>query len=147
MFEHSPAGRDSDAKIWNTRTGRRELSLEHPLSVLSAKFSPDGTKLVTGSKDNDARVWDAKAGKLLVTLRHPATDHIWISDVAFGPRGSKIMTAATDHTIRMWDSASGRLLFELPKQADGVTCATLSADGTRIVTATRGGGAKVWDVR
>ena len=36
--------------------------------MLSAQFSPDGTRIVTASGDKTARVWDAATGKTLATL-------------------------------------------------------------------------------
>ncbi|KAG2032308.1 hypothetical protein BDR03DRAFT_926898 [Suillus americanus] len=35
----------------------------HSDSVLSVSFSPDGTRIVTGSRDNTVRLWDAGTGE------------------------------------------------------------------------------------
>jgi len=37
----------------------------HTSAVTSVSFSPDGTRIVTGSDDNTAKVWDARTGELL----------------------------------------------------------------------------------
>ena len=39
----------------------------HEGSVLSAQFSPDGTRIVTASSDKTARVWDAATGPTLAS--------------------------------------------------------------------------------
>ena len=36
--------------------------------LLSAMFSPDGSRVVTASADNTARLWDARTGAALATL-------------------------------------------------------------------------------
>jgi hypothetical protein len=44
--------------VWDSGSGRLLLTLEgHTGAVLSASFSPDGTRIVTGSWDKTARVW------------------------------------------------------------------------------------------
>lgn len=40
----------------------------HADSVCSIAFSPDGTKIATGSYDNTARIWDVETGELLHCL-------------------------------------------------------------------------------
>ena len=45
-------------------TGECEQTLEgHSDAVTSASFSPDGTKVVSGSVDQTARIWDAVTGE------------------------------------------------------------------------------------
>ena len=43
----------------------------HGGPVNSVSFSPDGTRIVSGSDDNTVRVWDAVTGEVINTL----TDH------------------------------------------------------------------------
>ena len=41
----------------------------HTGPVTSASFSPDGSRIVTGSNDETAKVWDAKSGAVVLTLK------------------------------------------------------------------------------
>ena len=53
--------RESDrlAKVWDARTGAEILNLKgHSDAIFSAAFSPDGSRVVTGSVDRTARIWD-----------------------------------------------------------------------------------------
>ena len=36
---------------------------------MSVAFSPDGTRIVTGSEDKTAKVWDARTGTPLLELK------------------------------------------------------------------------------
>jgi WD40 repeat protein len=47
------------ARIWDATTGTEIKVLRHEDVVLSAAFSPDGARIVTGSGDRTARIWDA----------------------------------------------------------------------------------------
>ena len=52
------------------RTGTALLELKgHTGWVSSVSFSPDGTRIVTGSEDQTAKVWDARTGTALLELK------------------------------------------------------------------------------
>jgi hypothetical protein len=68
-------------------------------------FSPDGTRVVTGSGDGTARLSDARFGIPLLDLK----DHTEpVSGVAFSPDGTRLVTASYDKSARIWDAAPGR---------------------------------------
>ena len=48
-----------EIKVWNAETGAEQLTLTgHSAFVTGLCFSPDGTKLVSGSGDKTVKVWD-----------------------------------------------------------------------------------------
>ena len=53
------------AQVWNVASGLKVADLRHTSVVNSARFSPDGSRILTGSADNSAQVWDAATGKAL----------------------------------------------------------------------------------
>ena len=56
--------------MWDAQTGAEVLALKgHTGGVYSASFSPDGTRIVTGSEDRTAKVWDAQTGAEVLTLK------------------------------------------------------------------------------
>ena len=71
----------------------------HQRPVLSAAFSPDGTRIVTASMDNTARLWDTVTGTEIMVLHHENE----VSSAAFSPDGARIVTASADKTARIWD--------------------------------------------
>jgi hypothetical protein len=59
-----------------------------------ASFSPDGTRLATGSFDNRALVWDAASGQELLEVRHAEP----VAAVAFSPDGTRLATGSLDRS-------------------------------------------------
>ncbi len=60
-------------KVWDTRTGTPRLELDGIKGSICAAFSPDGTRIVTGSaelnKPGEATVWDARTGMPQLALK------------------------------------------------------------------------------
>ncbi|HJZ54385.1 MAG TPA: serine/threonine-protein kinase, partial [Gemmataceae bacterium] len=82
----------------------------HTSSVMSASFSPDGSRIVTASLDDTARVWDAKTGAELLALKGHTNA---VNSASWSPDGSRILTASWDTTARVWDARTGAELLAL----------------------------------
>ena len=116
----------------------------HDDVVFSVAFSPDGSKIISGSKDNTIRVWDPTTGiEVLPPLR--GHDDL-INSVAFSPDGSKIISGSDDHTIRVWDATTGfALLPPLQGHDDFVYSVAFSPDGSKIISVSDDMAVRVWD--
>jgi hypothetical protein len=112
--------------------------------VSSVTFSPDGTRIVSGSWDETAKVWDARTGTPPLELKGHTGG---VSSVAFGPDGTRIVSGSWDQTAKVWDARSGTPLLELKGHTGGVNSVAFSPDGMRIVTGSVDKTAKVWDAR
>lgn len=77
-------------KILNLETFKLILTLKgHNNIVTSVCFSPDNTRIISGSWDNTARIWDSNTGECINTLfDHTGT----ITSVCFSPDGNKIVS-------------------------------------------------------
>ena len=114
----------------------------HLDAVTSVAFSPDGQRIVTGSRDQTAKVWEAASGRELLTLKgHSAA----ISSVAFSPDGQRIVTGSEDQTAKVWEAASGKELLTLKGHSAAICSVAFSPDGQRIVTGSDDQTAKVWE--
>ena len=155
--DFSPDGRhfvttsyDHTARIWDTETGAPVgKTLQHPGEVGCARFSPDGSKIVTVT-DGFACIWNARTGEQLVKpLEHgkPSTDDYrnrFVETGVFSPDGRRVLTACWDHIARLWDAETGKEIAQLVNP-NRVASAVFNRDGTRILTCYWRGGAMLWD--
>jgi hypothetical protein len=94
--------------VWDARTGAPQLELKgHTGWVQSVAFSPDGTRIVTGSFDRTAKVWDARTGTPQLELKGN-TDRV--VSVAFSPDGTRIVTGIFQQAAKVWDARTGQEL-------------------------------------
>jgi WD40 repeat protein len=117
--------------------------MEHHGPVLRVGFSPEGTRVATGSDDHTAMLWDAATGQ---PMTPPMEHNGAVLDVRFSGDGTKLVTASADHTAVLWETTTGRPLTS-PMRHDGeVLHVEFSPDGTKIVTAGEDHAAVLWDV-
>ena len=121
---------DGNDVVLRRSNGREVRLVGHTGPVMSARFSRDGTRLVTASRDNDARIWDGRTGEWLVTLR----GHFGVvRDASFSPDGRWVVTAGPQ-TAALWDATSGARLFFLYGHGKPLSTASFDDTGTRILT-------------
>ena len=78
--------------------------------IYAVDFSPDSTKLVSGSSNCIATIWDATSGQKIRTLQHKH----WVITAKFSPNGDRIATGTRNGSVRVWDSKDGQLLVDIP---------------------------------
>ncbi len=66
-------------------------------------WSPDGTKIGSGSSDKTLKIWNAKTGKCESTLTGHA---LHVSSVAWKNDGTKLASGSYDKTVRIWSVGS-----------------------------------------
>jgi len=133
---------DSAWRNWSSGWGERTVLRGHTGPVSAFAFSPDGTRVLTGSDDHTARLWDAATGKTLATLAGH-TSHV--SAVAFSPDGTRVLTGSWDKTARLWDAATGKAVATLVGHTDYVTVVAFSPHSTRVLTGSGDNTARLWD--
>ena len=112
----------------------------HTRGVNSVSFSPDGSRIVSGSADYTVRVWDSQSGAELMRLNGHTYE---VSSVSFSPDGTRIVSGSWDDTVRVWDVASGECVLTL--MSSWVESVAFSPDGRRIVSGSGTGQMSVWD--
>ena len=94
----------------------------HSDYVRSVAWSPDGTKLASGSDDKTVRIWEAATDKQLWQL----TGHQnRVISVHFSPDGKRLVSGSWDKTVMVWDPSTGEQLCQLKghsKDNEECTC-------------------------
>jgi WD40 repeat protein len=160
------ASADSTARVWNATTGAAVTDAqERPLvfmhgagaEVLDAAFSPGSDRIITAATDNAARIWSVDGGAA-IELPHPRIVRL----AAFSPDGTRVVTACDDGIVRVWAADGSGSPTQLtghdpaqPPYASGtatssdsrpqIVTALFSKDGTRILSASQDGTARIWN--
>ncbi len=136
----------SDIGVWvyDVATSR-ELALltGHTQGVNAVAFSPNSTKLASGSYDRTVKVWDVSTGKTITTLEGHTS---WINSVAFSPDGTKLASGSYDRTVKVWDVATRTNIVTFEGHTDAVNSVAFSSKGTTIASGSHDQTVKLWDV-
>ena len=78
--------------------------IRHSSCVTSAAFSPDGTRVVSGSSDKTVRIWNVNTGEIERVLEGHTDD---VSSVVFSPDGTRVISS-TLGDVMIWDAITGQ---------------------------------------
>jgi WD40 repeat protein len=91
-------------KVWDHESGDLLAKLSgHTGDVYTVNFSPDGSRIVSGSNDCTIILWDAKEYDQVFVLRGHSS---YVHSVCFSPDGTMLASGSGDGTVRVWDSLS-----------------------------------------
>ena len=145
-------GDDKTVKIWNAETGELNLTLKgHRHQVAPVSFSPDGSRIVSGSNvvpgnanDTTAKVWE------LVTRKRPrvitAHEGEWVHALNFDTDATRMVSGGSDHSVRVWDVVTGNLIRSLQGHEGWVNDVAFAPDGTSVFSCSVDGSIRIWDL-
>ena len=118
----------------------------HGSYVNAIAFSPDGSRLATGSHDNTARIWDVVTGRPVgAQMQHNGP----LQTVVFSPDGSCLATLSTEPgrrgVARLWSTATGSPIGPAITHGGGVHWLAFSPDGAQAVTAGHDPEVRFWE--
>lgn len=105
-------------------------------------FSPDGSRLASGSWDQTITLWSAATGKKLITLVGHTGN---VTTIAFSPDGSRLASGSRDETIKLWDVVTGKEHATLAGHKSSVTSVAFSPDGSRLASGSSDKTITVWN--
>jgi eukaryotic-like serine/threonine-protein kinase len=107
----------------------------HSDQVTSLSWSPDSTKLLSGSLDATTRLWSSSDGSALQTMTASASVHA----VAWSPDGNTLAAGTDDSTVTLWH-ADGSLLQSLTGWGANVRALAWRSDNNELFIGTYGKG-------
>ncbi len=130
--------------VWDATTGDRLFELKHRQKVKAAAFSPDGSRILTGSYDGVARVWSTDHSR--TTLVQSLVGGRVVS-VNWNPDGSSFVAANDSGLALLCNAADGQPMGMALQHRQRVNHVAFSPDGGKVVTASEDGTAQLWDAR
>lgn len=140
---------------------------EYDEQILKVAFDRSGRRVVINLRDGTTRVWDLNSDTELTYLHKYKNK---TRSLAFDHSEQRVLAVLKNGTVRLWDVNTGREHERIPKpkslisrlvariawclwppawdRADGraILAAAFDREGRRIVTGSRDGTARIWDV-
>jgi len=114
----------------------------HTDRVFSVSFSPDGERIVSGSKDKSVLIWDLRTQKIVM---EPLRDHTdCVNSVAYSPDGEKIVSGSDDHSALVWNARSGKRIRKLT-MSNPIHSVGFNPDSSMIASDSQDGTIRIWD--
>ncbi|MCJ7680460.1 MAG: WD40 repeat domain-containing protein, partial [Candidatus Aminicenantes bacterium] len=89
-----------------------DFALAHQGAIYALAFSPDGTKLASGSKDNNVKLWEIPSG-----------NHLWTQKVlgevmclTFSPDGEFLYAGTSQNLIIKWNVLEKKMIKSIATQ-------------------------------
>jgi WD40 repeat protein len=138
-----------EVKVWDAQTRQQLLDLKgHTFIVSSVAFSPDGTRIASGSWDGTVKVWDAQTGQRVLDLQGHTRP---VQSVAFSPDGKRLASGSGVYNqpgeVKVWNLQTGGQVLDLKGHTRPVQSVAFSPDGKRFATGSADQTVKVWDLQ
>ncbi|EUC54453.1 vegetative incompatibility protein HET-E-1, putative, partial [Rhizoctonia solani AG-3 Rhs1AP] len=133
--------------IIDTSSGHKVRSLFHKDvgRISRVTFSPDGTRVASGTYDGDIWVWHIGSEQQVVDSGEHQDS---ISEITFSHDGAHIVSGSENGIIRVWDAYSGQIALPLlVGHPDYVISIAVSFDNTKIVSGSPDHTICVWEMQ
>lgn len=136
---------DACSWVWNCHG--------HEGGVLAVAVTPDGSRAVSGGLDGQVLLWDIPGG---ASIQSWSCSPDSVAAVALSGDGRRVFagfaagpnrTDPLERSIRVWDTENGDLLARFSGHSDSVRAIGLTSDGSRAMSCSHDGSARLWDVR
>lgn len=129
---------------WDREKGEVIRTFEqHNKSCLVAAYSPDNTKIASGSLDLTIKICDARTGEVIHDISAHGNN---ILSIDFSPDGKLLASASMDRMIKLWNVETGKIYRLLSGHENAVMYVRFSPDGRYLVSASYDKTARLWEV-
>jgi eukaryotic-like serine/threonine-protein kinase len=150
------ASADGTARIWSPIYGKTIVKpLQHDQPVAALEVSPDGSRIVTGDTAGQVAIWTVPTRLPSGDDGDDIADHDAplrlaphggrIVTVAFSADGELVATGAEDWQATVSLAHTGQT-FATFEHADTVSSVAFADGGRKLVTGSRDGTSRIWDV-
>mmetsp|Transcript_33470 Transcript_33470/g.58643 ORF Transcript_33470/g.58643 Transcript_33470/m.58643 type:complete len:313 (+) Transcript_33470:2103-3041(+) len=136
---------DKTAAVWDCETQQRIKKFTGHSGIVNSCFpcSKGSELLVTGSDDGNIKIWDLRNPKVVTNWN--AT---WpVLGVCFDEYGERVFSTSVDNQIAVWTLHSNSIAFRLSGHTDTVTGISVSPDYVNLLSNSRDGTLKIWDIQ
>src|SRR5260370_17580430 len=141
-------------KVWNTQSPA-QLRKSSPVAgtllctynghsegVQALAWSPDGSRIASGSSDETVQIWDATTGAQ-VRIYHGHAGSV--STIAWSPDSTRIASGSDDGTVQIWDATTGEQVGTYGSHSHAVCTVVWSPDGVLIASGSFDKTVRIWD--
>ncbi|HEY4033249.1 MAG TPA: serine/threonine-protein kinase [Ktedonobacteraceae bacterium] len=141
-------------KVWDTQSPTQLAKVSrlagtllcayqgHSEGVQAVAWSPDGSRIASGSSDETVQIWDATTGTRAGIYRGHAGS---VSTIAWSPDGTRIASGSDDGTVQIWNTTTGMQVGTYGSHSHAVCTVAWSPDGVLIASGSFDKTVRVWD--
>lgn len=144
--QHKPYTFEAERALRKAMQKDNAILLGHSAAVWYAKYSRDGSKIISASSDKTVRVWDTRTGNCI----HVLTGHNGrVNTANFSYNGKYAVSASNDKTICVWNIKREKIINQFRGHADRVNSAVFSpdTDNKLIISASFDSTVRVWNTK
>ena len=136
---------DRSMRLWDSLTGQTIQHFAGLTCIVNClAITPDGSRVLVGSREGDVYLWDVDTGKI---VRGFVSAMKMVTSLAVSPDGRYALSGSEDKYLRLWDMATGRRANSLRAHNKGISCVIYSQDGRYAVTGSMDRTMRLWDVQ
>lgn len=144
------ASLDNQMRSWKISIGGRGRHVPtlrgHTHSVRAAKYSPDGSHILSCSWDMDIRLWNAEEYSTISPVFERHTDLVHAVD--FSPDGQYIVSSSQDKTVTLWNARTGiQIGSPFEGHTDAVTSVAFSPTGDEVISGSADKTIRRWSIQ